>query len=323
MLLSACIVLVLCAGALLLWRYWRERAVLSSEDKFVLITGCDSGFGFELARRLDAHGFLVFGACLTQQGAHRLVRSCSTRLQTLQLDVSCQNSVNHALASVKKKMGEKGLWGLVNNAGIPGVPAPTDWQTVEEYKRGIDVNLMGMIQVTLAFLPLVKRAHGRIINVSSICGRIALATGSYCVSKYGVEAFSDSLRRDMKPFGVMVSIVAPGIFRTNILDPDKHINGLMELWNNIPQDVKKDYGPEYVSKCAQKMKNMTEVFADKDLSKVVDCMEHGLSAVCPRSRYAPGWDAKFYWLPLATLPASIQDWILNQGRVPLPIHHPS
>ena len=82
----------------------------------------------------------------------------------------------------------------MNNAGISGVSAPTDWQTVEEYKRGIDVNLMGMIRVTLAFLSLVKRTHGRVINMSSVCGRIALSSGSYCVSKYGVEAFSDSLR---------------------------------------------------------------------------------------------------------------------------------
>uniref|UniRef100_A0A8C4QMS1 Dehydrogenase/reductase (SDR family) member 9 n=1 Tax=Eptatretus burgeri TaxID=7764 RepID=A0A8C4QMS1_EPTBU len=323
MLLSACIMLVLFAGALLLWRYWWERAVLNSEDKFVLITGCDSGFGFQLARRLHAHGFHVFGACLTKQGEHQLRQSCSTRLHTLQLDIRCQKSVNHALAIVTSTIGTKGLWGLVNNAGISGVSAPTDWQTVEEYKRGIDVNLMGMIRVTLAFLPLVKRTHGRIINMSSICGRIALSAGSYCVSKYGVEAFSDSLRRDMKPFGVMVSIISPGIFRTNFIDPDKHVKGLLGLWNDIPQDVKKDYGPEYISKCAQKIKNMIEVFADKDLSKVVDCMEHGLSAVYPRSRYTPGWDAKFYWLPLAILPAAIQDWMLNLGSISRPIHHPS
>lgn len=87
-----------------------------------------------------------------------------------------------------------GLWGLINNAGVLGVLAPTDWLTVEDYREPIEVNLFGLINVTLNLLPLVKKARGRIINVSSIAGRLAFSGGGYTPSKYAVEGFNDSLR---------------------------------------------------------------------------------------------------------------------------------
>lgn len=87
-----------------------------------------------------------------------------------------------------------GLWGLVNNAGISVPIGPAEWMQVEDYKKVLDVNLMGVIEVTLTFLPLLKKARGRVVNVASILGRLALIGGGYCLSKWGVEAFSDSLR---------------------------------------------------------------------------------------------------------------------------------
>lgn len=87
-----------------------------------------------------------------------------------------------------------GLWGLVNNAGISVPTGPTEWMQVEDFKKVLDVNLMGVIEVTLTFLPLLKKAGGRVVNVASILGRLSLIGGGYCLSKWGVEAFSDSLR---------------------------------------------------------------------------------------------------------------------------------
>jgi NAD(P)-dependent dehydrogenase (short-subunit alcohol dehydrogenase family) len=88
-----------------------------------------------------------------------------------------------------------GLWGLVNNAGIGGIPCPSEWLAKEDWDKVLSINLMGVIYVTKAFLPLVRQEKGRVVNVASILGRIAsMSTGPYCVSKYGVEAFSDSLR---------------------------------------------------------------------------------------------------------------------------------
>lgn len=87
-----------------------------------------------------------------------------------------------------------GLWGLVNNAGVLGALAPTDWLTVEDYREPVEVNLFGLINVTLNMLPLVKKAQGRVINVSSIGGRVAFGGGGYTPSKYAVEGFNDCLR---------------------------------------------------------------------------------------------------------------------------------
>lgn len=87
-----------------------------------------------------------------------------------------------------------GLWGLVNNAGISIPIGPTDWMQLEDFTKVLDVNLMGLIEVTLNFLPLLKKARGRVVNVASILGRLSLIGGGYCLSKWGVEAFSDSLR---------------------------------------------------------------------------------------------------------------------------------
>ena len=87
-----------------------------------------------------------------------------------------------------------GLWGLVNNAGISVPSGPSQWMDKQNFASVLDVNLLGMIEVTLSMLPLVRKARGRVVNISSSMGRVSLCGGGYCISKYGVEAFSDSLR---------------------------------------------------------------------------------------------------------------------------------
>lgn len=87
-----------------------------------------------------------------------------------------------------------GLWAVVNNAGISVPSAPCDWLTLEDYKVMLAVNLEGVIGVTLSVLPLIKKARGRVVNVASVFGRVSPMGGPYCVSKYGVESFNDSLR---------------------------------------------------------------------------------------------------------------------------------
>lgn len=87
-----------------------------------------------------------------------------------------------------------GLWGLVNNAAISDPTAPNEWLFKKDFMKILDVNLLGLIEVTLSLLPLIRKAKGRVINISSIGGRVALVAGGYCISKFGLEAFSDTLR---------------------------------------------------------------------------------------------------------------------------------
>nr|XP_056710500.1 17-beta-hydroxysteroid dehydrogenase type 6-like [Euleptes europaea] len=296
-------------GLYFLRRWYRERQIVENlTKKYVFITGCDSGFGNLLARQLDLKGMRVLAGCLTQKGAEELEKATSDRLKTTILDVTRTESVAAAAEWVKGCVGDKGLWGVVNNAGI-GTPSCNEWLTKEDFMKIINVNLLGMIDVTLQMLPLVKRARGRVVNVASVMGRLASFGGGYCPSKFGVEAFSDSLRREMHSFGVHVSIVEPGAFATPLTRTLE--DGLKDVWNRMPSDLKVQYGQQYFETC----ENMLELIqsANKNLYLVTDSIEHALTSCHPRTRYSAGWDAKLFYLPVSYLPASVADSILTRN----------
>ncbi|XP_048050576.1 retinol dehydrogenase 1 [Megalobrama amblycephala] len=297
--------------AAVVWFYRDSRHITGIHEKYVLVTGCDSGFGNLAARQLDQRGFHVIAACLTEPGASRLRAAASPRLKTLLLNVTDSASIKSALERVRSETGERGLWGLVNNAGISVPIGPTEWMQLEDFTKVLDVNLMGVIEVTLNFLPLLKKARGRVVNVASILGRLSLIGGGYCLSKWGVEAFSDSLRRDMMHFGVKVSIIEPGFFKTQVTDLSLIEDDLKKRWNNLPAEVRRAYGDSYLQDYMKSQAFSMKILASSDLSKVTSCMQHALSARSPRTRYAAGWDAKFLWIPLSYLPTCIADFFMN------------
>ncbi|XP_072828673.1 retinol dehydrogenase 16 isoform X4 [Vicugna pacos] len=242
--------LVVLLGLYHLLRWYRERQAVSHLwDKYVFITGCDSGFGNLLARQLDLRGLRVLAACLTEKGAQQLRKQTSDRLETVILDVTKTESIAAATQWVKERVGDRGLWGLVNNVGISIPTAPSEWLTKQDFMKILDVNLLGVIEVTLSLLPLVRKARGRVVNVSSIMGRISLFGGGYCVSKYGVEAFSDSLRRELSHFGVKVAMIEPGFFSTNITDVEAFSQSVRTAWDQASPEVKELYGETFVSTC--------------------------------------------------------------------------
>ncbi|KAL3056503.1 hypothetical protein OYC64_019065 [Pagothenia borchgrevinki] len=300
-----------------IYRWYKgSRRVTKKEDKYVYITGCDSGFGNLLARHLDKQGFNVIAACYTEKGEEELKKITSDRLATLHLDVADSKSVEKAAALIKTLVGPKGLWAVVNNAGIALPSGPTDWMTIYDYKNMLAVNLCGVIDVTLSVLPLIKKAKGRVVNVASVFGRVSAFGGPYCVSKFGVESFNDSLRLNMAPFGIKVACIEPGFFKTNVTDTVAMKNNLRQLWDRLPQDVKEDYGPDYLQASIDMLEQRFNMLTDGNLMKVVYCMEHAISAVYPQTRYSAGWDAKFFWLPAAYLPTSIADRLFRGNAPP-------
>ncbi|XP_026151314.1 dehydrogenase/reductase SDR family member 9 isoform X2 [Mastacembelus armatus] len=298
-------------GLVALWfvyRWYKEtKRVPDKKGKHVYITGCDSGFGNLLARHLDKLGFCVIAGCYTEKGEDELKKISSDRLTAVHLDVANSESVSKATALIKTLVGQKGLWAVVNNAGVSLPSAPNDWLTVDDYKSMLAVNLCGVIDVTLSVLPLIKKAKGRVVNVASVFGRISPFGGPYCVSKYGVEAFNDSLRLNMAPFGVKVLCIEPGFFATNVTNGVLVKDNLKKLWDKLPQDVKDDYGQTYLETTLVQLDERFRQLKDSDLMKVVSCMEHAIAAVHPRTRYSPGWDAKFFWLPFSYMPSCISD----------------
>nr|XP_042119335.1 retinol dehydrogenase 16 isoform X2 [Peromyscus maniculatus bairdii] len=299
--------LVVLLGLWNLLRLFRERQVVSHlQDKHVFITGCDSGFGNLLARQLDRRGMRVLAACLTENGAEELRSKTSDRLETVILDVTKTESVVAATQWVKERVGNRGLWGLVNNAGISISSVPNEWLKKEDFAKVLDVNLLGMIEVTLSMLPLVRKARGRVVNVSSIMGRVSLLGGGYCISKYGVEAFSDSLRRELSYFGVKVAIIEPGYFITAMANSDRLSSNTKMVWDQASSEVKEIYGENFLASFLSMLKSLDQR-CNEDLSLVTDCMEHALTSCHPRTRYSAGWDAKLFYLPMSYLPTFLVD----------------
>ncbi|XP_077153781.1 retinol dehydrogenase 7-like [Ranitomeya variabilis] len=306
--------LLVLLGMIFLYRRYRYSLILENlTDKYVFITGCDSGFGKLLTRNLDKRGMKVLAACLTAKGAEDLKKEMSSRVQTVILDVTSTESVRAALQWASAIVGNKGLWGIVNNAGISVPSSATEWMTRKDFFKVINVNLLGVVDVTIHFLPLIRKARGRVVNVSSVGGRLTVNAGGYCISKYGVESFSDSLRREMKPFGVKVCIIEPGFFNTQITSKELLKTCVKDSWDSASEEVKKSYGVQFYQQ-SMEILDKVSLICSKDLSLVTNCMEHALTAVHPWTRYSTGWDATLFYLPFSYLPTVVSDFILCMGQ---------
>ncbi|CAD6196459.1 unnamed protein product [Caenorhabditis auriculariae] len=283
----------------------------SNKDRAVFITGCDTGFGRELAKKCAKNGFTVFAGCLTEQGGKSL-KSEAPSIHDVRLDVASDDSVAKALDYVKKNLGRLKLWGVVNNAGIFSCYGPDDWVHIDDYKRAFDVNTLGVIRVTHAFKKLVKEAKGRIVTVTSVNGRlVSPASGPYVVSKFGAEAYMDTLRQELYHFDVKVSILEPGIFRTPLLDEKAMIDRVEGVWSRLGAETKKEYGENFKNYFATTW-NKTYVSMSTDkIHYVVDNYYHALTARFPRHRYYCGWDAILTFIPISLLPTWLSDFVFR------------
>ncbi|XP_077369283.1 D-beta-hydroxybutyrate dehydrogenase, mitochondrial-like isoform X2 [Festucalex cinctus] len=277
----------------------------------VLITGCDSGFGYELARCLDHMGFVVFAGCLFPQGmgAQNLARGSYGNLKILKLDVTSDEDVQQAKKIVKENLPEKGLWAVVNNAGVSDW-AEIEWSTIEDFRHTVDINLLGAIRTTVAFLPLVRAAKGRVVFVSSIFSFFnCLNMGSYSVSKRGLEAFADCLRVEMDSFGVKVSIIQPGNFgqATNIVK----MKTLSDIWRRFDDERKRIFNRDYIELAIEYFVSSCKMgFTNAD--KVINAMLHALTAPHPKRRYlvVSATDRVFFQL-YPFLPAVLTDSVFS------------
>ncbi|KAK8398226.1 hypothetical protein O3P69_003858 [Scylla paramamosain] len=264
---------------------------VSVAGKTVLVTGCDSGFGFALAQHLDSLGFRVVAGCLVQdgEGAKRLRASASHRLHTIQLDVTSADEVRHAVQEVEALIPEgEVLWGLVNNAGLSTF-GEVEWVQEHTFRKVLEVNVMGMVTVTKAFLPLIRQAKGRVVNVASMYGRMANVMRSpYVLSKYAVEGFTDCLRQEMRPWGVAVSLIEPGnyVAATNILANDNVRAHGKAMWDGMSQGVREAYTQKYFDATVENLLTYAHIGC-RDVSAVVEAMTGALTHASPRARYMP------------------------------------
>jgi NAD(P)-dependent dehydrogenase (short-subunit alcohol dehydrogenase family) len=159
------------------------------------------------------HGFRVFGTVRRKEDGDAVREAGATPLL---LEITSQASIREARDQVSALLGTSPLFGLVNNAGISGA-GPLELLDLDEFRRMFEVNVLGAVAVTQAFLPMLKPARGRIVNISSVSGRIAPPfMAPYAASKFALEAVSDCLRHELHPFGISVVVIEPGIIHTPI-----------------------------------------------------------------------------------------------------------
>jgi short-subunit dehydrogenase len=204
-------------------------------SKNILITGVSSGIGYGATKEFIARGYTVFGSVRRQQDAERLHSEFGEKFVPLIFDVTDQPAVLKAAEEVKQKLNGQGLGGLINNSGI-SVTGPVQYLPMDELRNNFEVNVFGLVQVTQAFLPLLgaepdhPSLPGRIINISSITGKLAPPyMAPYVGTKHAVEGISNCLRRELMQFGIEVIIIGPGAVQTPIWD-----KGTLDIYKNTP-----------------------------------------------------------------------------------------
>src|SRR4051794_35262517 len=190
-----------------------KRRIVAAMAGAVVVTGASTGIGEATARELRRRGFDVFAAVRTEEDAER---ARSEGLRSVLLDVTDPESIKSAAAEVESALGGARLAGVVNNAGV-AISGPIEFVSPDELTRQLDINVVGQVRVTQAFLRLLREGRGRLVNISSIGGRMALPlVGPYNASKFALEAVSDSLRRELRGQGIDVVVIEPGAIKTPI-----------------------------------------------------------------------------------------------------------
>jgi NAD(P)-dependent dehydrogenase (short-subunit alcohol dehydrogenase family) len=257
--------------------------------KSIVITGASSGIGKASAHYLAGKGFRVFAGVRKTADAESLLREYSGVVEPIILDVTDENSRCLALEKVGAEVGDAGLYGLVNNAGV-SFSCPLEFVDQAHLEHQINTNFIGPVLTTRAFLPLIRKARGRVINVSSGAGQLAIPLmGTYSASKFALEGMSDALRVELRQWGIHVSVIVPGATATPILE--KNTSDFRGLKETLPSEAWELYG-EAIETYSQNFANMNKRAEPADV--VARTIEKALNDRKPKSRYPAGRDSKTY-----------------------------
>jgi NAD(P)-dependent dehydrogenase (short-subunit alcohol dehydrogenase family) len=263
----------------------------------VVVTGASTGIGHACALHLDRIGFRVFAGVRRDEDAARLSTEGSDRLTPVKIDVTDAASIRAAADEVTAALASEPLSGLVNNAGI-AVSGPVEYLPIDEVRKQLEVNFIGQVAVTQAFLPLLRRSRGRVVNIGSVGGEVALPFLSpYAASKHALEGFSDSLRREVERLGVHVSVVRPGAIQSSIWERGNAAAD--EVLATVPPEAIEVYGDAVRGARAAANQRAQEAIPAQE---VADVVEDALTADKPKTRYVVGRVGKAMvalerWLP--------------------------
>ncbi|XP_055346861.1 retinol dehydrogenase 16-like [Paramacrobiotus metropolitanus] len=292
------------------------------QGRAVFVTGCDTGFGQELAHRLHKLGFYVFAGCLSESspGAEtlRAKGKAEDRIEVVECDVTKNQQVIDCAAKIKEQLRAKKLelFALVNNAGIVSY-CEFEWVPVEDYEKLMDVNTLGTVRVMKAFLPLLRESAGRIVIVASLSGRYAIpGMVGYSMTKHAQIALADGLRRELKKFGIKVSLVEPGAYKTTMNDAAVGLSAVDKHWQNSSEEMRTFYGEAYYAAFKKHLEKVSASSCAR-LSEPVDCMEDAVISEHPKLRYVPGsTGARLRGFILPFLPYCVQDYLMKMAAAP-------
>lgn len=253
----------------------------------VVITGASSGIGQACALRLDRLGFRIFAGVRKPEHGEALKARASERLSYIIMDVTDEISIRAAVGAVEAATGERGLWGLVNNAGI-AVACPLEFVPIPELRKQFEVNVLGQVATTQAFLPTLRKAPGRVVNVGSISGRLPFPLlGPYCASKFALEALTSTLRMELRPWGISVSMVEAGGIATPIWT--KVLASGDELARSLPPEAGHLYGKLIAAQRKRAINSSRSSLPPEVAARQV---AHALTARRPSTRYILGQSAR-------------------------------
>ena len=268
----------------------------------VLVTGASSGIGEATVLHLRELGFEPVAGVRKDEDAERLG---SSGIRSVRLDVTDADQI----AAVRAELGEGALAGLVNNAGI-AIAAPLEFLPVEQLRHQLEINLIGQVAVTQALLPALRRARGRVVNISSIGGRVAVPLlGAYNMSKFGLEAFSDVLRRELRPQGVNVIAIEPGGIKTLIWRKGGEV--AEEIRAGTTAEGRELYAPMVAA--IRKRSADIERVRGLPPRAVAEVIGTALTADRPRARYLVGKDAKARALVARVVPDRVMDRLIGRA----------
>jgi NAD(P)-dependent dehydrogenase (short-subunit alcohol dehydrogenase family) len=261
-------------------------------------------------------GSRVFAGVLDESQRAYLEQARLANVTPVVLDITQADSIAAAAKAVGEAVGNRGLSGLVNNAGI-GVLGPVEYLPIERLRRQLEVNLIGHVAVTQAFLPLLRaktqgekvpgREAGRIVNIASLAGRVTLPLFMpYAASKHGIEALSDALRLELRPWKMHVACIEPGLVATPIMASSQaEADAALAA---MPPEGRERYGFLF-----EVMKNDTRVRAAAQPPDVVArAVAHALTARRPKTRYVVG-GMRWRFLLLSKLPDRLRDWVIEKS----------
>lgn len=278
-----------------------------------MITGASTGIGETCARHLADLGMRVFAGVRKEQDGERLRSASGDRIVPVRIDVTDHGSIRASVEEVEKALGGQGLGGLVNNAGV-AVTSPQEFLPAEELRRQLEVNVIGAVETTRAFLPLLRVGKGRVVNMGSVGGRVALPfVGPYGASKAALAALTDALRQELRPWRMWAAVVEPGAIATPIWDKGgKEAEAVLE---RLPPEGHRLYG-----EAMEGARRAAQTIGEGGLppETVARVVEHALTSPRPRARYLVGREAKMRaaarrWLPARTFEALVERELRRGG----------